>query len=210
MAPKMPEEYFELRKQQILMAAWKCFSEKGFQETTMRDISQSLGLSTGAVYRYFKGKDAILETLQAVSRENNTQLFAAMDGEGSAREAIRVLFKTHFENSTAEELRLSARANLMLLMEAIKHEHIRELFQPLYQDLVANVSRSIRKGVEGGEFEADLNPEALTHYLYALLTGIQLQIALIDGLDVTALYEGIEDLLFQNLWKATGSGVNHD
>jgi AcrR family transcriptional regulator len=68
----MPDEYFELRRQQILMAAWKCFSEKGYHETTMRDISKSLGLSTGAVYRYFKGKDEILEALQTLSQEQNT------------------------------------------------------------------------------------------------------------------------------------------
>jgi AcrR family transcriptional regulator len=210
MAPKMPEEYFELRREQILMAAWKCFSEKGFHETTMRDISQSLGLSTGAVYRYFKGKDAIMEGLQALSQESNTRLFAAMDSKESAREAITVLFNTNFKDCTVQELMLSARANMMLLLEAIKHKSIRDVYQPLYRRLIENVSRAIQKGIAGGEFPADLNPEALAHFLYALLTGMQMQFALIDGLDVTAHYEGIEKLFFNNLWKETRNDEDHD
>lgn len=210
MAPKMPDEYFELRRQQILMAAWKCFSEKGFHETTMRDISKSLGLSTGAVYRYFRGKDAILEGLQSLSQESNTQLFSAMDREESAREAITVLFNANFKDCTVQELMLSARANMMLLLEAIKHKNIRDMYQPLYRRLIENLSRSIQKGIEGGEFQADLNPEVLAHYLYALFIGMQMQIALIDGMDMTAHLEGIEQLLFNNLWKETSNEGDHD
>jgi AcrR family transcriptional regulator len=206
----MPDEYFELRRQQILMAAWKCFSEKGYHETTMRDISKSLGLSTGAVYRYFKGKDEILEGLQSLSQESNTQLFDTMDQSGTAKEAFAVFFNANFKDCTVQELMLSTRANMMLLLEALKHPNIRDMYQPLYRNLIENVARSIRKGIDGGEFRSDLDPELLAHYLYALFTGLQMQLALIDGLDVTTHIEGIEKHFFNNLWQAPSGDEKHD
>jgi len=48
------------RREQILLAACKCFSKKGFTDHH-RDICREAGLSAGAVYAYFKSKDDILE-----------------------------------------------------------------------------------------------------------------------------------------------------
>ena len=45
------------RIQRILKAGGKLFLEKGYLNTTMRDICREAELSTGAVYFYFKGKD---------------------------------------------------------------------------------------------------------------------------------------------------------
>jgi hypothetical protein len=105
---------------------------------------------------------------------------------------------------------LSTRANMMLLSEALKHQNIRDMYQPLYWNLVENVARSIQKGIDGGEFQSDLDPELLAHFLYALFTGLQMQLALIDGLDVTAHVEGIEKLFFNNLWQAASGDEKHD
>lgn len=59
MTPRVPEEYLETRRRQILNAAWKSFSEKGFHKAMMKDIFEALQLSPGAVYNYFTGKDDI-------------------------------------------------------------------------------------------------------------------------------------------------------
>ncbi|MEE9466247.1 MAG: TetR/AcrR family transcriptional regulator [Candidatus Neomarinimicrobiota bacterium] len=210
MTPKMPKEYFELRREQILMAAWGCFAEKGFRETTMRDISQSLGLSIGAVYRYFKGKDEILEALQAISTENNQQLLAAMDQKETAREAIMYLFNAMFKECSVPDLMVSVRGNSIMLLEALKHRNISDLFQPQYQHLMENVSRIMAAGKTKGEFDSDLDPDAFARFFYALFTGMQIQFALIDGLDVTSAIEGIERILFSEVMRDESKGVEND
>jgi AcrR family transcriptional regulator len=67
--PKVSEEHLAARRRQILDAALVCFSRGGFHQTSMQQIFEESGLSPGAVYRYFKGKEEIvqaiaLETLQ--------------------------------------------------------------------------------------------------------------------------------------------------
>lgn len=45
----------------ILEAAGKLFAEQGYEETTTHQIAASAGVSVGALYRYFDGKQAILK-----------------------------------------------------------------------------------------------------------------------------------------------------
>jgi AcrR family transcriptional regulator len=60
--PRVSEEHLERRRRQILDASRRCFVRKGVHETSMQDIFAESGLSAGAVYRYFKSKNEIVET----------------------------------------------------------------------------------------------------------------------------------------------------
>lgn len=48
------------RRAQILRAAVKLFSEKGYYTTTVQQIAKEAGVSTGLIYQYFGDKDDIL------------------------------------------------------------------------------------------------------------------------------------------------------
>lgn len=61
--PRVSAAHVEARKQQILEAARVCFLRKGFHESSMQDIFREAGLSSGAVYLYFKSKDELITTL---------------------------------------------------------------------------------------------------------------------------------------------------
>lgn len=51
------------RADQILSAAETCVMQKGFHNTTVQEIAVMAGISTGLIYRYFKGKSDIIEAL---------------------------------------------------------------------------------------------------------------------------------------------------
>lgn len=50
------------RRQEILDGAMRLFSEKGYDRTSISDISKFLGISQGLCYRYFKSKEEIFES----------------------------------------------------------------------------------------------------------------------------------------------------
>ncbi|HUN69740.1 MAG TPA: TetR/AcrR family transcriptional regulator, partial [Burkholderiales bacterium] len=54
--PKLVEE----RREQIVKAATKLFSEQGYYLTTIQDIAREAGISVGLIYQYFKDKDDVL------------------------------------------------------------------------------------------------------------------------------------------------------
>lgn len=50
-------------RQRILIEGLRLFAEKGLHETTVRDISGATGFTNPALYRHFKGKDALASFL---------------------------------------------------------------------------------------------------------------------------------------------------
>jgi TetR/AcrR family transcriptional regulator, transcriptional repressor of aconitase len=73
--PKVTEEYREARRAEILAAARRCFIRQGFQETSMPDILAEAGVSSGAVYNYFRSKE---EMIVAIAKENISQVISVL------------------------------------------------------------------------------------------------------------------------------------
>jgi len=82
--PKITEERREARRQQILDAARACVLEHGLEGASMEMIIARSGLSTGAVYRYFKGKDEIIAAaFTAAADEIGAAMTAVLTGAAS-------------------------------------------------------------------------------------------------------------------------------
>ena len=69
--PRISDELREARREQILEAARACLQEHGLEAVSMEMIIARSGLSTGAVYGYFKGKN---EIINAVVTEGTAEL----------------------------------------------------------------------------------------------------------------------------------------
>ena len=50
-------------KERILTAAFQEFKDKGYSESSIRNIAQNAGIATGSVYRYFNNKEQIFDTI---------------------------------------------------------------------------------------------------------------------------------------------------
>ncbi len=73
--PRVAQAHMDARRQQILDAARARFAAHGFARTSMADIVAESGLSTGAIYRYFRSKD---EIVVAVCRQGSEALPEAL------------------------------------------------------------------------------------------------------------------------------------
>lgn len=106
-ADRKAREKEELRTL-ILSAAMRLFSEKGIEQTTIRNIADAIDYSVGTVYVYFKDKDAILHAL-------HQQGFSQLGG------SMRVLF------SVAEPMeRLKAMGHIYIGF-ALQHRDMYDL-----------------------------------------------------------------------------------
>jgi AcrR family transcriptional regulator len=63
------EEKSERSRRLLLDAALRLFSRRGYRATTVRDISEVAGVSTGNLYHHFADKEAIFRTLLEEYRE---------------------------------------------------------------------------------------------------------------------------------------------
>lgn len=60
MASKASETRWELQKDRMLRAAAKCFNEKGYSGSSLKDVANVLGLTDAALYYYVKNKEELV------------------------------------------------------------------------------------------------------------------------------------------------------
>lgn len=98
------ERLSALRRQIVLDAAQRVFERDGLEKTTIRAIAKEAGCTTGAIYPWFAGKEALYgELLHESLRQLHTHLKrAATDGDAppAARNAIRAFFGYYAERRT--------------------------------------------------------------------------------------------------------------
>src|SRR5918997_1478939 len=102
--PKVQPEYLETRRQQILDAAAACFSRRGFHQTTMQDICAEADLSPGAVYRYFRSKEEIIQAMCLRGHEEDAETIREAMARGSTQEVMDELVRIFFEGADNREL----------------------------------------------------------------------------------------------------------
>jgi len=85
-------------RRRIYEAALEMFREKGFEQTTMRDIARQAGVALGAAYYYFDSKDAIvLAFYQEMQDRGHQPTLDAMAKERKLRDRILVVLEKRFE-----------------------------------------------------------------------------------------------------------------
>lgn len=150
----LTEEEQVIRRREIFNAASKLFLDKGFQETSMREIAQAAGMGKSSLYDYFKTKDEIVifvleEEAQLLTEQ--AQDIARMDLPPDVR--IQQIMEMHLEFMQGNQqlfARLAVEAQRLSLASQRRIQEKRYA----YQDLVATV---IKHGIEQGCFR-DVNP----------------------------------------------------
>ena len=79
-------------KRHVVAAALKLFLEKGYAQTTLREISAAAGVSYGSLYHHFEDKDGIFRELILENFEK-TQRVADRHLSGSANVYVRLALK---------------------------------------------------------------------------------------------------------------------
>lgn len=201
MSPRVTREYSEFRRRQIVTAAWECFTEKGYHETTIRDIARKLGLSTGIVYRYFKSKAAMLEAVHECGRENTADFIERVTRKGTARAAIREFISAVILQAPAEDRRRNARGAIGLWAEALKRPAYLRIYRSQYRSVAKELAQIIADGIKNREFRKRVDPEAFAGFLFALVLGLQVQLVLNEGRDTESYCRSIQNMLSDNIWR---------
>jgi AcrR family transcriptional regulator len=164
----------ERRRQQIIVAAKRVFSDKGFSRATMEDIAKEAELSPGTLYLYFKNKDELyaslsirilqylLIRLEHVAKEANTSLGARMESLKKAMldvydfDPLVIINMFHLQSSDT--------------LRNLSPDLLAEI-EDLSRKALGIMARILEKGIQEGVF-IDRHPFALADILWALFSGV--------------------------------------
>jgi len=161
------------RRQQIIVAAKRVFSAKGFNKATMEDIAKEAELSPGTIYLYFKNKDElyaslslrILHYLYLRVEQLNSEDIAAKKKLDALKDVLYDVYE--FDPLIVINMfHLQSSETLKNLSPKLLGE-IKELSQKAL-GVMANI---FQDGIESGDF-IDLHPVAMADIVWALFSGI--------------------------------------
>jgi len=170
-APKVSQEYRDERRAHILAAARRCFVRDGFHQTSMQDLVSEAGLSSGAVYRYFPSKDAMIEAIAEQNLEEVTAVLRDSLASGlSVGEAMAsVLYHVGARHAEDDFAAIA----VLVWSEALRNP---ALAARLRASNEAAVRALIARTQPAGPHQP--SPEALADLLLCVLPGYLMQLAI--------------------------------
>lgn len=193
--PPVSPRYREARRRQVLDAARRCFARAGFHGTSMQDVFAESGLSSGAVYGYFGGKD---ELVAAIVEEVLTEVVAGLDVVTESEPlpplhtvAGRLLHALD-RDARGDEL---ARLAVQVWAEAGRDEELRARLAGYYRQLLDRFAALVRHYQATGV----VAPSADAHHVAQVLTSLGpaflTQRALLGDVSATSFTAGLSGLL---------------
>jgi AcrR family transcriptional regulator len=165
-------------RERIVRAAIGVFDDKGYHRATIQDVVRASGLSVGAIYTYFGGKDALFLAACLASMD---QGFGELgdrltSGETVADKlAIAVAFFIDSIDPVDPATPGSATYLIQAWAEAGQSATVREMLVRRREQIGAVGQVLLREGMAKGELPPWLDIEAVALGYSALLDGLLLQ-----------------------------------
>ncbi len=166
----------ERRRQQIIVAAKRVFSEKGYSKSTMEDIAREAELSPGTLYLYFKNKDELYASLSLrILQYLNIRLEdVKREKDIEPRKKIEAIKEALFDVYQFDPMIL---INMFHLQSS---ETLKNLSSPLLENIteLSRNSLTILAGIfkddTGQDRYASHHPTAIADIVWSLFTGVVL------------------------------------
>lgn len=204
--PKARRRRKEARPQELTQAALELFVSKGYTATRLEDIAARAGVSKGALYLYFSGKEALFE---AVIREGIVPTIDVGEAmvsnyQGSVAGLVRDLLYGWWDNVGATPL---AGVIKLMVSEAGNFPAVAQYY---YDNVIVRgrrlMSEALQRGVATGEFREIDVPMTIEVLFAPLLMMVIMRYSLAPchpegGIDPRRLLECHVGLLLDGLKK---------
>ncbi|MEV0473921.1 TetR/AcrR family transcriptional regulator [Streptomyces prunicolor] len=172
--PRLSEERREERRRHILTSAWSCFSRNGFHATSMDDVIAATGMSSSAVYRYFRSKDDLIDAAAAEALVLVRDLFERLlerrptPSPSEVLTAMTVEARDRGEGQSYDLTRIAIQA----WGEALRSPELEARTRAFYLAMRDSLAELARRWHDEGIIPPQADPEQIATVLMTLMPGL--------------------------------------
>ncbi|MGH3802394.1 MAG: TetR/AcrR family transcriptional regulator [Pseudonocardiaceae bacterium] len=199
---RVSQAHLDARRRQILDGARRCFTRNGFHATSMQDILTEADLSAGAVYRYFRGKEDLIEAVAADAVADLRASFESALHETPLRplevvvsEVMAQVLDGSHPGEETHDPRAFAKLTLQVWGETLRNESLARTLREEYTGVMKVWCELVRRYQDAGHLRADAPAADITRTLLAVCQGHITQQALFGGISSQSLRDGLRALL---------------
>ena len=152
----MPETAAPTRRSELLSIAAGLFAERGFKNTTVRDIADAAGILSGSLYHHFDSKESMVDELVHEMLDRVLAAYRRIVRAGDAPEvALRALVREAFAAIATDRATVAVMVNEWnLFVKFPRFAYLRDIEEETERLWVSVIER----GAESGAFRPDLDP----------------------------------------------------
>jgi AcrR family transcriptional regulator len=152
------------------------FAEKGYHGSTIADVVRESGLSVGAIYTYFTGKDELIRlACDGIAARGLDELAVRLAPARTTAERLAIAIRLYIETIDEYDGAPGQLSLVQAWAEADREPGVREMLAGRRERLAGAGQLLLRQGVTSGELPAWLDVDAVTRAFLALLDGLMLQ-----------------------------------
>lgn len=186
------------REQELLEAARKLFSQRGFASTTVSDIVREAGVAQGTFYLYFESKAALVERLlKMFDQLVQEEVAASGDDSRSPAERLRAQVKAAFHASAkhADLLRM------LFLDPSIGVAELIRSGRAAQEQRMQVAAQALRAGMASGDLR-QMDPNLVARLVFAIVRAAVVEWVLHGSdTDPEQFAEGLAHILTDGLVK---------
>ena len=168
------EETAQARRGLLVSTAAKCFAEKGFHQTSMRDLAQRAGVSLGNVYNHFDGKTALILEIAKLEAEGLQAIQEDLDGIADPTQALDRFVMVYAKSCAERDHALLAAE---IISEGLRNADICAEFLNNRKTLVSTLAAILRKMSDTRNAPAGIAPENCAEFVLDLVEGVAMRFA---------------------------------
>lgn len=162
----------ERTRQFIVEKTAPLFNSKGFEGTSLSDLTEATGLTKGSIYGNFADKEELaVEAFRYAVQRMRTYGKRHVDGAASYREKLEALldfFSTYVMNPPLP-------GGCPLLNNAVEvddhHTSMRKVVATELENSIKYITGLLRKGISTGEFKAGIPVKDLAYLFFCAVEG---------------------------------------
>ncbi len=162
----------ERTRQFIVEKTAPLFNRKGFDGTSLNDLTEATGLTKGAIYGNFVDKNEIAKAAFQYSVAKVKGLVKSKVEAGTTYKKRLVLLMEFYAEYVFEPPVAGGCPLLNTAVEADDHRTgMRKLVAEELLQTVRYIEMLLRKGIKAGEFKKDIHPQQLAYAFFCSIEG---------------------------------------
>jgi len=163
----------EFDEEQALDAAMRLFWEKGYEATSLSDLTSRMGIQRPSIYSAFGDKKELFESaLRKYTKMHASQIRNKLQHNESVKEAFRSLF-TGLVNDEYNQSPNKGCFCTNTMVELAPHDEKFEILTREHQMYLSAIfQEALERAIHSGELTTNMNPKALAQTLVVSLIGL--------------------------------------
>jgi AcrR family transcriptional regulator len=191
---RVSDAHLEARRQSIMLAACDVFSRKGVEAATMAEIATRAGISPGAIYRYFPGKEELARCCMDEGGDAVHAQWTAIPEPGNPGPGFEELARKTVAALDDPVERMSTTLYLERILQAVFADDGGVSISQFHlekRDIGKGIAARLRLEQDAGRLPLGLDLDALAAMLYSFYIGARVTKLVAPDSDVDAQLEQI-------------------